>query len=43
VECIEGELEHELVGRREGADEDEVEVGGGACEDEVGWEGMDLA
>lgn len=29
MESVQGELEHELVGRCEWADEDEMEVGGG--------------
>lgn len=36
-------MEHEFVGCGERANEDEGEVGGCAGENEVGWEGVDLA
>ena len=37
------ELEHELVGRGEGPNEYEVQVGCGAGQDEMGWEGVYFA
>ena len=43
MESGECELEHELVGRGEGPDEDEVQVGCGAGQDEVGREGVYFA
>jgi hypothetical protein len=43
VERVQGEVEHELVGRGERADEDKVQVDGRFGEDQVRGQGVDLA
>lgn len=42
-ECGKGLVEHQFVGRGEGADDDERKVDDGASEDDVWWERVDLA
>lgn len=42
-ECGKGLVEHQFVGRGEGADDDECKVDDGASEDDVWWKRVDLA